>query len=226
MTADQLITVRGDLELVARTGHLFAGIRQEFVCVARDLATWSQPAARQAVADRIRATGAAAFPVKKLLSPVALADEAARLHLREITARGAQVRISSTPLPHETLIIDRRVAILAGRDAPGPREFTVTTSPVLVGGVHALFQAAWETATDVDAYLAGEVPHLDVDGLEVLRSLGAGHTDEAGARRLGLSLRTYRRRVAELMAKLEADSRFQAGLRAGELGLGGSAVTG
>jgi len=42
----------------------------------------------------------------------------------------------------------------------------------------------------------------------------------AGAsRRLGVSVRTYRRRVAELTAKLEADSRFQAGLRAGELGL-------
>ncbi len=38
-------------------------------------------------------------------------------------------------------------------------------------------------------------------------------------RRLGTSLRTYRRRVAELMTALEAGSRFQAGVRAGELGL-------
>ena len=44
-------------------------------------------------------------------------------------------------------------------------------------------------------------------------------TDEAAARRLGTSLRTYRRRVAEPMAVLEAGSRFQAGVRAGELGL-------
>jgi DNA-binding NarL/FixJ family response regulator len=51
------------------------------------------------------------------------------------------------------------------------------------------------------------------------RRLGAGLTDEAAARRLGTSLRTYRRRVAELMAALEAGSRFQAGVRAGELGL-------
>ncbi len=48
---------------------------------------------------------------------------------------------------------------------------------------------------------------------------GAGLTDEAAARRLGTSLRIYRRRVAELMAALEAGSRFQAGVRAGELGL-------
>jgi hypothetical protein len=34
-----------------------------------------------------------------------------------------------------------------------------------------------------------------------------------------MSLRTYRRRVAELLVTLDADSRFQAGLRAGEMGL-------
>jgi DNA-binding NarL/FixJ family response regulator len=53
----------------------------------------------------------------------------------------------------------------------------------------------------------------------ILEALGSGLTDEAAAKRIGVSLRTYRRRVAELMARLEADSRFQAGLRAGELGL-------
>jgi len=49
--------------------------------------------------------------------------------------------------------------------------------------------------------------------------LGNRLTDEAAARQLGTSLRTYRRRVAELMATLQAGSRFQAGVRAGELGL-------
>ena len=51
--------------------------------------------------------------------------------------------------------------------------------------------------------------------------LTTGLTDEAAARRMGMSLRTYRRRVAELMRLLEAESRFQAGVRAGELGLAG-----
>jgi DNA-binding NarL/FixJ family response regulator len=46
-----------------------------------------------------------------------------------------------------------------------------------------------------------------------------GVTDQSAARQLGLSLRTYRRRVADLLAELDADSRFQAGLRAGELGI-------
>ncbi|MEU6407620.1 DNA-binding response regulator [Microbispora sp. NPDC046933] len=221
MTADQVITVHGDAELVARAGHLFTGVRHEFVCAARDLDTWSQPEARQAVVRRMPSPGTQDFAVKKLLSPSALAGEAARAHLREVMAHGVEVRISSTPLPHETIVIDRRVMILAGRDAPGPREFTVTSSPTLVEGVYSLFAAAWDTATELTAYLRGDAPNLDDDSRAVLRALGAGYTDETAARHLGLSLRTYRRRVAELMAVLEAGSRFQAGLRAGELGLTG-----
>jgi DNA-binding NarL/FixJ family response regulator len=95
----------------------------------------------------------------------------------------------------------------------------VRASPVLVSGVYSLLTAAWEAATDLEAYLRGEVPELAPEAREILRVLGAGLTDEAAARRLGTSLRTYRRRVAELMAALEAGSRFQAGVRAGELGL-------
>ena len=88
-----------------------------------------------------------------------------------------------------------------------------------VGGAYSLFTAAWEAATDLDAYLRGEVPELAPEAREILRALGAGLTDEVAARRLGTSLRTYRRRVAELMSALEAGSRFQAGVRAGALGL-------
>jgi DNA-binding NarL/FixJ family response regulator len=174
-----------------------------------------------AISRRMRTSDAKGLVVNKLLSPIALADEAQRLHLRQVAARGAEVRISGSVLPHETIIIDRRVMILAGRDTPGGREFTVTTSPVLVGGVHALFCAAWEAATDLEGYLRRDVPHLAPDGRTILRALGSGLTDETAARQLGVSLRTYRRRVVELMTTLEAESRFQAGLHAGKLGLTG-----
>jgi hypothetical protein len=214
---EQTSTVRGDAELIARAGHLFGAVREEFVCAARDLDTWSAPEARSALARRVRAGGAGGLAIRKLMSPLALADEAQRAHLRQLG--GAQVRISAAPLPHETIILDRRVAILAGQPSPLGREYTVTTSAALVGGVFSLFTAAWEAATDLDAFLAGDVPALAPEAREVLQALGAGLTDEAAARRLGTSLRTYRRRVAELMTTLDAGSRFQAGVRAGELGL-------
>ena len=214
------MTLRGDLELVARTQHLFADIQEEFACAARDLDTWSQPGARAAVKDRMRSSGRRTA-VRKLLSPLALTTEENRDHLREVSARGAEVRIAGARLPHETILIDRRVVILAGADSPGGREYTVATSPSLVGGVYSLYEAAWESATDFASYLTGEMPQVDADGRVILRALGEGLTDESAARRLGVSLRTYRRRVAELMRALDADSRFQAGVRAGELGLTG-----
>jgi DNA-binding NarL/FixJ family response regulator len=215
---DQTSTVRGDGELIARAGHLFDAVQEEFFLAARDMATWSQPQARSALARRVLAPGKDGVRVRKLMSPLALADEAQRAHLRRLDA-GAQVRISSAPLPHETIILDRRVAILAGRSSPLGREYTVTTSPILVSAVYSLSAAAWDAATDLGAYLRAEVPELAPEAREILRALGAGLTDEAAARQLGTSLRTYRRRVAELMATLEAGSRFQAGVRAGELGL-------
>ncbi|MGW7127114.1 DNA-binding response regulator [Streptomyces bobili] len=225
----EIVTIRGDLELLTRTAHLLSSVREEFVCAARDLDTWSRPGARQAMAARAGHTqqsqqgqqGQQVHQVRKLLSPAALADEHSRAHLRELVDQGALVRIASAPLPHETIVIDRRLAILAGLDGYGGREYTLTTAPTLVGGVYALFDAAWGTATDLKAFLRGEQPRLDAAGRAVLRALGSGATDEKAARELGMSLRTYRRRVAELLTTLDADSRFQAGIRAGELGLNG-----
>lgn len=219
MRSEPVFSVRGDAELIARAGHLFASVRTEFVCAARDLKTWAQPEARASIRHRMRDAGGDGLTARKLLSPVALADEADRAHLRLVSDKGVLVRISGSPLPHEIILIDRRVLILAGRETSGGREYTVTTQRTLIDGVESLFRAVWDAAVDFEDYLRSDVPHLDADGRVILNALGSGLTDESAARRLGVSLRTYRRRVAELMEKLEAGSRFQAGLRAGELGL-------
>src|SRR5215471_5277775 len=130
VTDAQTSTVRGDAELMARAGHLFDAVHEEFVLAVRDMATWSRPETRSAIARRVLSPGKSGLTVRKLMSPLVLADEAQRAHLRRDTA-GTQVRISSAPLPHETIIMDRRVAILAGQPSPLGREYTVTTSPTL-----------------------------------------------------------------------------------------------
>jgi DNA-binding NarL/FixJ family response regulator len=53
---------------------------------------------------------------------------------------------------------------------------------------------------------------------ELITFLAQGLTDEAIGKRLGISSRTVRRRVAEITALLGARSRFQAGARAAEAG--------
>ncbi|WP_433179060.1 DNA-binding response regulator [Actinoallomurus sp. CA-150999] len=220
MTSDQVITVRGERELTARAAHLFTGVTSEFICAATNMDTWSHPETRKAIVARMRPRlSEGEVIVRKLYTPAALANEEQRDHLLTVAGMGAQVRICATGLPHETIIIDRRVMILAGAATTGDREFTVTTSPALISGVLSLFEATWEAATELTAYLHRDPPEVDAEGRRILQALGDGLTDEVAARRLGLSLRTYRRRVAELMRLLGSESRFQAGVHAGELGL-------
>jgi DNA-binding NarL/FixJ family response regulator len=213
----QVITLRGEAELFARAGHLFAA-REEFVCAAMDMATWSSTSGRHAKAEQVAATIANGVQMRKLYNPAAVADPADAAHLRDIASVGVRVRICPTTLAHETIIIDRKVAILAGPPVAGVREYSVVMSPEVVAGVRSLFQASWAGATELAEYLPS-TPVVDEQGMAILRLLSAGQKDEAAARSMGVSVRTYRRRVAELMALLGAESRFQAGERARALGL-------
>jgi len=52
----------------------------------------------------------------------------------------------------------------------------------------------------------------------IVRLLATGAKDDAVARQLGLSVRTLRRGIAELMERLKATSRFQLGVRVAALG--------
>ena len=63
-----------------------------------------------------------------------------------------------------------------------------------------------------------EQPVLTPRQAATLRLLAIGHTDESIAKRLGLSDRTVRRIVTDLMRRLDARSRFEAGVRAVQIG--------
>ncbi|MDF3147195.1 MULTISPECIES: DNA-binding response regulator [unclassified Streptomyces] len=216
----QVMELRGDVEFWARIKPLAESDDVEWVHIARDLDTW--PGAREAA--RRQARRGRAPRARKLYSPAVLADERDRDALREMAAHGFQVRIATAPLPQGTVIIDRRTMILTGPvpsapAAQGPRTYTMSASPALIGGAYALFEAAWESAADLATFLDSRRPRMDDQTSKVLHALCSGATDETAARELGMSLRTYRRRVAELLVGLDAASRFQAGVRAGELGL-------
>ncbi|WP_242906802.1 helix-turn-helix transcriptional regulator [Actinomadura terrae] len=217
---DRNVVLRGEAELAARAGRLFAA-REEFLCAAHDLCTWALPGVHEEIVARWRREPPAptAVRARKLYAPAALADEESERKLLELAARGPEIRICAAPLPRETIVVDRRVAILAGPPVAGVREYTVVRSPGVVDGVLALFEAAWETAAALADHRRSRPPALGEQSRTILRLLAGGLKDEAAARRLGLSLRTYRRRVAEILVLLDADSRFQAGLRARDLGL-------
>ncbi|GAA1391809.1 response regulator transcription factor [Kitasatospora putterlickiae] len=212
MSTDRIITLHGERELVQRAGHLFVASREEFLVAAADLATWSA-GVNAAFREGKRPHVLPGLTMRKLYSRRALADPEQHRRLRRIAASGIEVRISDGPLAREAIVIDRRTAILAGAPVRGVLTYTVVHAPEVVDGVRSLFRATWETATDL-ADCAAPPPPLTDQARHILRTLAAGHTDETGARLLGVSLRTYRRRVADLMTALGATSRFQAGLLA------------
>lgn len=203
--------VRGEEELFARTAHLFA-TAEEIACAARDLNTWA--ATRSAPDARVQETTPR---VRKLYQPGVLLNPVMARHVRDAVEQGAQVRITQDAV-NETILIDRRFAILAGDLADGRRSYGVVTETAVVQNVASLFEAAWRSATDLAVYDA-RYAELTTLAPRVLELLTSGCKDETAARTLGLGVRTYRRRVAELMTALGAESRFQAGARARDLGL-------
>lgn len=214
-SGDAVSVVRGEEELFRRTGHLFAAAT-DIACAANDLATW--------VSER-RSDELAATPprhsdirIRKIYRAGLLLDTVSAQELARRRDRfGAQIRITAEEI-NETIIIDGRVVVLAGDLSTGRRSYSVITQRETVQGVTSLFEAAWRSATELAVYDA-QIDEIRRLAPRVLDLLGQGVKDETAARRLGLGVRTYRRRVAELMTALGAESRFQAGVRARELGL-------
>ncbi|WP_103349454.1 helix-turn-helix transcriptional regulator [Amycolatopsis sp. CA-128772] len=97
---------------------------------------------------------------------------------------------------------------------PQRQDRTVLRAP----GVLAV--AIWAFQQARPAPPSGAVPpQLSQLEVRILRCLSAGLKDEQAARRLDISVRTYRRRVTALCDRLHASSRFEAGVAAARRGL-------
>jgi DNA-binding NarL/FixJ family response regulator len=209
MSLDHVPVLHGEEELFARTAHLFT-TATEITCAARDLHTW-------AVTRPVNPPPMSSIRVRKLFRPGVLLNPSMAQHLRAVASLGASIRITHDDI-NESIIIDRRFAVLAGDLRDGRRSYGVVTEPAVVQNVLSLFDAAWRSAVDLTVY---DAQHAELCSLapRVMELLASGCKDETAARTLGLGVRTYRRRVAELMTALGAESRFQAGMRARDLGL-------
>lgn len=214
--AGEVLTVRGEAEFLARTGTASAPYVWSS-CAAVDLRTWSLADARRRAA--VGHPGPPEVVVRKLFTPRVLDDEDSRRHLDRIVAAGGQARVCTAALPRGTIVLDGRIAFLAGPSRGTARTVSVLREPDVVAGLRALFLAGREGATELSAYQAIPHPARGEYDRKIVALLSAGRTDETAARRLGLSVRTDRRRVAELMSLLGAESRFQDGTKARDAGL-------
>ncbi|MER7736687.1 LuxR family transcriptional regulator [Streptomyces erythrochromogenes] len=127
-------------------------------------------------------------------------------YVRSVSAAGAEVRTLGE-LFGKMLVFDRATAFLPVWDNPDAA--VVLREPSAVAFLCSVFANAWSLAEPFSAtYTATTSTQLQDT---IAGRLADGSKDELIARRLGMSLRTCRRHIAELMDELGAESRFQAG---------------
>jgi DNA-binding CsgD family transcriptional regulator/sugar-specific transcriptional regulator TrmB len=143
-----------------------------------------------------------------------LDDELNSDYLRELVALGAKVRVTDEPI-QRLIIMDERVAVVPIDPANSSRGALIVQQPGLLAGFLRLFHRTWDAAK-VLAWEEAPDPagELTEEDRQVLAFLATGKTDETAARELGVSVRHLRRRVARLMNRLGAASRFEAGVEA------------
>jgi len=132
-------------------------------------------------------------------------DRASVAHAEWLTRHGGEVR--TTPvLPNRMIICDREVALVAVRTRG------------LLDLLCALFHETWQRSAPLGVPRRKDGAGLTPQQAEALRLLAEGCTDQAVAKHLGVSPRSARRTAAEVMTRLGARSRFQAGALAAQLG--------
>ncbi|MEV3993071.1 DNA-binding response regulator [Streptomyces sp. NPDC049837] len=120
-------------------------------------------------------------------------------------------------IPFKMILVDRTVAAIPLDLELLYNGLLLIRDPVVVQALVRAHHAWWEMGEEVTARPSppGSLPtHLR----PVLEALLAGLTDETAAARLGISGRTYSRRVGELLAALGTTSRFRAGAEAARRG--------
>lgn len=141
-----------------------------------------------------------------------------RDYAEQMQDHGAEFQFADA-VPYRIIVSDALravVPIVRGQRSEGA---IITGEPALVSGLRHLAQGIFRSGRklrDVDpAAPSGSPTEIE---LEVIRAMSLGLADDAAARRLAVSERTFRRYVAQVYERLGATSRFQAGVRAVERG--------
>lgn len=152
--------------------------------------------------------------VRGLVQHTALSDPLAASCLRDQADAGVEIRTCSEVIDEFT-VFDRTVAVLPRQESG----VVVVREPTVLAFLCRVFDQHWDSAWPYRREDAEQDRIADVVKRAIVRLMAEGHKDEVVARRLGISVRTCRRHIAELMEALQATTRFQAGVYATRSGL-------
>ena len=173
---------------------------------------------------------------RAIYTPESFSREGAWEETLRLAELGEEARIVPA-LPLKLVIADRSIALLSLNLDGIRNDALVTESPPLIALLHGVFEAAWARALPLTSAVPPVGPLTDLgvpaatsaapvrasapptrEQQSILALIGAGLTDEAIAARLGLSVRSLRRRSQRLMTDLGAANRFQLGVAAARRG--------
>lgn len=131
---------------------------------------------------------------------------------------GAQVRTAAV-LPLRMLIVDENAALIPVNSGGPSQGAVLIANTGVIEYLIAVFDVLWSMAVPLqDEFTRDDLTGLLPGERELIRLLAQGMTDVTAAKHLGVSLRTVRRRMAELMERLDSGSRFAAGIEAARRG--------
>ncbi len=159
--------------------------------------------------------------LRLLLDHSTTPESLARPHVDRMAATGARIRVSPGPLPN-LAFVGTELAVICTFARDGQPQGLVVRCEAM-DALHQYQRVLWEYGAEpiLHRHAARSIP-LDPAQAQVLSLLGSGMKDETAARRMNVSVRTYRRHVAAIMKSLHVNTRFEAGLKAAELGLLGN----
>ena len=209
--AESLVEIQPDRPFVDTVAHLVASAESQLFCW--NIALQQLRLGQQNVdGERVAGTG---IRTKTVCDTAFLHQEGGATLLRRARAAGEELRIADE-LASAMLIIDSTAVALPL--TAGSTGALVIRSPLVVNAMQKFFDLTWQRSVPwIDRESAGVL--LTPIQRQVVALMAIGHSDEEVADHLGISLRTVRRHVAEVMESLGADTRFAAGIAAARAGL-------
>ena len=214
---DGALPIEGEVLTVAHRADVYAMVR-DLVLGSRGDLLWMRPDQWRGPREgRMAALIAEALRQGGRTSRAIYPQHATRDAPGVLAARadaGEQIRVLPE-VPTRLLVIGDSHVVLPEPLGYADMPLAVVRQRGVVEAMAQWFELLWERAA---------APAVAVRGVGddqrrfLLQQLAAGEHDEQIARRLGLCLRTVRRRVAWLITELGADSRFQAGVEAARRG--------
>lgn len=165
-----------------------------------------------AALERDRKALARGVQLRTLYQHSARRSTATREYVDAVTALGAVVR-TLDEFFDRLVVVDRRLAIIPGSESDDVA--IAIHDPNLVGYLVDIFERAWERAHPFHDRVAERAIADDVHGMAI-RMLVEGHSDNASAKRVGVSTRTYAGYIASLKAAYNVETRFQLGYAIGQ----------